>query len=325
MINKVRSLLTAVILTGLSVTPVFAQIKMTITAGVDPSFAAFYIGKEKGFFVQNGLDVTVRTGPSGSGLVPLLIGNETQAAQGAEGAGVSNFNASNGKIVFVGETAYLRKFYAIVGRSDIKSLPDLKGKRLGIATGTGSDLFWGALSNKKGLNQADYKRVQVEAPEMVAAFERNDLDAFSVWEPWVTRAVTALGPRAHVIQDGNGIFGTRSMTYMNRDWIEKNTDATKRFMKALHESMNFINANPKDAAAITANVLKMDKALVETLFTKLDWRFHIDQETIDAFALVEGQLEQAKKLTKPLDYGNFIYADYMRELAPKNVNFKAPR
>jgi ABC-type nitrate/sulfonate/bicarbonate transport system substrate-binding protein len=36
------------------------------------SFAAFFVGKEAGIFAKHGLDVTVRTGPSGSGLVPLL-------------------------------------------------------------------------------------------------------------------------------------------------------------------------------------------------------------------------------------------------------------
>ena len=302
-----------------------APVKMTITAGVDPSFAAFFVGKEAGIFAKNGLDVTVKTGPSGSGLVPLLINGETQAAIGAEGAGISNFNVSNGKVVFVLETAFLRRFYALVGKPDIKGLDDLKGRKVGIATGTGSELFWVALLNKKNLAQDGYRRVQVEAPEMVAAFERGDLDAFAVWEPWVTRASAALGPKLHVIQDGDGIFGTRSMTYMNRDWIKQNPDTAKRFMRSLVETMDFVRAKPAESAAMVANSLKLDKSLVETLFTKLDWRLAIDADSIDAFALVEKQLEQSKKLTKPLDWNGFIYPDLIREVRPQAVNYKAPR
>lgn len=299
--------------------------RMVITAGVDPSFAAFYVGKEAGIFAKNGLEVTVRTGPSGSGLVPLLINGETQAAIGAEGAGISNFNVSNGKVVFVLETSFLRRFYALLGKPEIKGLDDLKGKAIGVATGTGSELFWVALLNKKNLAQNAYKRVQVEAPEMVAAYERGDVDAFAVWEPWVTRASIALGPKLRLIQDGDGIFGTRAMTYMNRDWIAQNPDAAKRFMRSLVEAMDFVQAKPAESAVMVANTLKMDKALVEALFKKLDWRLAIDQDTIDAFALVEAQLQEAKRLTRPLDWNGFIYADLIRELRPAAVKYKAPR
>ncbi|OFW24333.1 MAG: hypothetical protein A3H27_10820 [Acidobacteria bacterium RIFCSPLOWO2_02_FULL_59_13] len=299
--------------------------KMTITAGVDPSFAAFYVGKEAGIFAKNNLDVTVRTGPSGSGLVPLLISGETQAAIGAEGAGISNFNVSNGKVVFVLETSYLRRFYALLGNPNIKSLDQLKNRKVGIAIGTGSELFWVALLNKKNLPQDAYRRVQVEAPEMVAAFERGDIDAFAVWEPWVTRASKALGPKLRLIQDGDGIYGTRAMTYMNRDWIQKNPQDAKRFMRALVETMDFIRAKPSESAKMVADTLKMDKALVEVLFTKLDWRLAIDQDTIDSFALAENQLEQSKRLTKPLDWSGFIFPDLIRELRPQVVNYKSPR
>jgi NitT/TauT family transport system substrate-binding protein len=302
-----------------------AQTKMTITAGVDPSFAAFYVAKEGGIFQKNGLDVSLRTGPSGSSLVPLLIGGESQAAQGAEGAGVSNFNVSNGKVVFVGETAYLGKFYALVGRQDIKSIDELKGKKIGVSVGTGGELFWVALSNKLNLKAEDYKRVQVDAPEMVAAFERGDIDAFSVWEPWITRSSKALGSKMRIIQDGQGIYGTRSMTYMNRDWVEKNPEATRAFIKSLKEAMDVVTANPSAAAKLVASTLKMEQDLVQSLFEKLDWRFHIDQATIDAFALAEQQLEQSKKLTKPLDYKSFIVDSYLKEIVPGNVSYKTPR
>ena len=54
---------------------------------------------------------------------------------------------------------------------------------LGIAIGTGSEIFWRRLLDKLGLNPADYTQVNVEAPEMLVAIERGDIDAFAVWEP----------------------------------------------------------------------------------------------------------------------------------------------
>ena len=51
--------------------------------------------------------------------------------------------------------------------------------------------------DKLKLSAADYTVVNVEAPEMVAALERGNIDAYAVWEPWGSRGpvVTTTAPR----------------------------------------------------------------------------------------------------------------------------------
>jgi ABC-type nitrate/sulfonate/bicarbonate transport system substrate-binding protein len=58
--------------------------KMIIGTGVDPSLAQFYVAKEAGIFERNGLDVQLNQGPSGSSMIAFLIGDQIQAALGAE-------------------------------------------------------------------------------------------------------------------------------------------------------------------------------------------------------------------------------------------------
>ena len=40
----------------------------------------------------------------------------------------------------------------------------------------------------------DYTVVNVEPPEMLAAIQRGNIDAFAVWEPWLSRTAAG-GPR----------------------------------------------------------------------------------------------------------------------------------
>ena len=40
------------------------------------------------------------------------------------------------------------------------------------------------------------------------------------------------------------------------------------------------------------------------------------------FRLAESQLKQQNKLTKPLDYGAFIYPDLLRKVQPAKVTYK---
>src|SRR5262245_24380773 len=161
--------------------PASAQGKMTIATGVDPVFSAYYVAQEAGLFKKHGLDVRINTGPSGSAMVSFLVNGQIESAFGSEIAGVANHNLDP-NVVVVAQATWLVRWIAVVGRN-IDTLDGLKGKKIGIARGSGGEVFWLAMIDKLKLNPADYTVVNVEAPEMVAALERGNIDAYAVWEP----------------------------------------------------------------------------------------------------------------------------------------------
>jgi len=182
--------------------------RMVIATGVDPAFSQFYVAQEAGLFKKNGLDVQINTGPSGSGMVAFLVGNQINAGYGAEQAGITAHTIDK-NVVIVAEGTTLLRWFSIVGGKNVNSLDDLKGKRVGIAPGTGSEVFWLEVVKHLKLNRADYTIVNVEAPEMVAALERGNLDGFAVWEPWPTRAIMSV-KGAKIVRDSQGIFTGRN-------------------------------------------------------------------------------------------------------------------
>ena len=202
--------------------------KMTIATGVDPAFSQFYVAKEGGLFEKHGLDVTINTGPSGSAMIPFLVNNQVQAAYGSDLAGVINHQV-DGNIVAVADGTYLVKWLSVVGRN-VADLEGLKGKKVGIAMGTGSEIFWRRVLEKRGLKLTDFTMVNVEAPEMLAATERGDIDGFAVWEPWPTRTLMSV-KGTKILQTAEGIYNNINFVYMNRGWIEQNKATAEKFMR----------------------------------------------------------------------------------------------
>src|SRR5579872_3683987 len=186
--------------------------KMTIATGVDPAFSQFYVAKEGGIFEKNGLDVTINTGPSGSAMVPFLVNNQVQAAYGSDLAGVINHQVDK-NIVAVADGTYLAKWESVIGRN-VDSLEALKGKKVGVAFGTGAEIFWRRLLTQRKLDPAAFTLVNVEAPEMLAAIERGDIDAFAVWEPWPTRTLMAV-KGTKVLATADGIYNNINFVYIN--------------------------------------------------------------------------------------------------------------
>jgi ABC-type nitrate/sulfonate/bicarbonate transport system substrate-binding protein len=298
----------------------WAQTKMTIATGVDPVFSAYYVAQQEGLFKKHGLDVRINTGPSGSAMVSFLINGQIESAFGSEIAGVANHNLDPNLVVGAQATRLVR-WIAIVGRN-VDNLEQLKGKKIGVARGSGGEVFWLALVDKLKLNAADYTVVNVEAPEMIAALERGNIDAYAVWEPWVTRGLAAV-KNTKVLRDQEGILEQGVYIYMNLGWIKKNPEQAEGFVRALIEATDVINKDRKRAAKDVSDFLKsLDPQLVEQLMTKLRFEMVLDDFTISLFRLAETQLKQQGKLTKPLDMGAFVYPDLLRKLQPKSVNYK---
>ena len=297
-----------------------AQTKMTIATGVDPVFSAYYVAQQEGLFKKHGLDVRINTGPSGSAMVSFLINGQIESAFGSEIAGVSNHNLDP-NVVIVAQATRLVRWIAIVGRN-IDTLDQLKGKKIGVARGSGGEVFWLALIDKLKLNAADYTVVNVEAPEMVAALERGNIDAYAVWEPWITRGLAAV-KNTKVLKDQEGILEQGVYVYMNKGWIQKNPGPADAFLRSLVDATEIINGDRKRAAKDVSDFLKnLDPPLVEQLMTKLRFEMVFDDFTVSMFRLAESQLKQQGKLTKPLDYNAFLYPDLMRKVLPAKVNYK---
>ncbi len=302
---------------SLAALPAWAQTKMTIATGVDPSFSAFYVAKEAGLFAKNGLDVTVNTGASGSAMVSFLVNNQIDAAFGSDLAGVINHNIDP-DIVAVADGTKLVKWESVVGRN-VADINALKGKKVGIAKGTGAEIFWHQVEQKYHLNPADYQIIDIEAPEMVAALERGDIDAFAVWEPWPTRAVMAI-PGAKILVDANGLVQNRNFIYMSRSWIGTHREAAEHFVLALCEANDMINNDRPAAAKLVAKFLNMPLALATELMPKLDFNMYLKDVSLGAVKDSEDLLISRGKMKAPLDYSTYIYPDLLKAVRPDAVS-----
>lgn len=297
---------------------------MTIATGVDPGFSIFYVAKLGGFFEKNGLDVDLRTGSSGGAMVPLLISNASNASMSAAFAGINN-HLKDPDIVAVAQTLRYDRWYGIVAKSDVKSLADLKGKKVAITLGNASESYWNDALKHAGLNPADFKSsiVNVEAPEMVAAIERGDVQAFSAWEPWLSRTNLNV-PNTKVLVDDIGMVQDVGFIYMNRKWIEANRATAVRFMKAMDEANEFINKEPGKTKEMVGKMLNLSKSMLDSMMPKITFTLVLGP---DSYAItkriVDQQIAQGRIKPGQFDYRKWFYPDLLRAVKPAAVTLPA--
>lgn len=294
---------------------------MTIATGVDPSFAAFYLASTEGIFDRNGLNVRVQTGSSGSAMVAFLVKNTVQAAFGAEQAGMANFNLDS-NVVVVAEGTETNDLYSVVAKN-AKTVADLKGKRIGVARGTGSEVFWNSAIKALKLDPKDYTVVQVETPEMVAALERGNIDAFIAWEPWPTRATLSVAGASKILGQ-KGVMDSRVFVYMNKGWAAAHPDAARFFVKSLDEATRLINERPDYAADKVSQYLKLDRKLTGALMAQYSYGLKLSDASVQNLVMVSNHMKEVGKLAKPIDWSGFIYDVPLKAVKPSSVTYKLP-
>lgn len=319
--TRLKVLLSTMVALGLStVLSAQAADKMVIATGVDPGFSIFYVAKHAGILEKHGIDADLRTGPAGGAMVPLLISNASNASMSASFAGINN-HIKDPNVVAVAQMLRYDRWYGIVAKNDIKSLADLKNRKVGVSLGNASESYWYDALRKFDLKPDDFKAsmVNVEAPEMLAAIQRGNIDAFSSWEPWLSRTVLSV-PGTRVLIDDLGRPQDVGFIYMNRTWIEANRDLAVRFMRAMQESNEFILREPDKTKDIVGKMLNLPRNMLDAMWPKITFTLELGK---DAQAVTERTVEQlvTQGRLKPGQFvvSKWFYPDLLRAVNPAAV------
>lgn len=293
--------------------------KMVLATGVDPGFSHFYVAVKAGFLKKHGIHAELKTGPAGGAMVPLVISNQANAATAAALVGINN-HVVDPDLVAVAQIVTYDHWFGIVARKSIKTLQDLKGHKIGITRGTASEAFWYAALKHFHLNPADFASglVNVEAPEMVAAIARGDIDAFVNWEPWISRTLLA-EPNTHLLMDNYGILQDAGFIYMNRKWIAKNRNTARRFMRAMLDATKFIHHHPRATKKIDGKLLHLSPQLMNALMPKLKFYLKLDRQSYDIVRFQVDQLKRRGRIKGNFGYDKFFDPELLRAVAPGRV------
>ena len=204
------------------------------------SSAPIFIGIEKGFFKEQGIEIEPHWFDAAHPIAVATASNKVQV--GATGITASLFNmvAGGQNLSIVADKGREQKGYsssAVLVRTDLwdagaKKIEDLKGKRVGI-TQTGSTFHYmiGRLLEAKGLTLSDVELVPLgKLSSLMAALQGKQVDAVILNEPNITKVVKD-GYGKLVIQVGDVIDYQTSGIFFAPEFM-KNDDAAVRFLMA---------------------------------------------------------------------------------------------
>jgi NitT/TauT family transport system substrate-binding protein len=260
-----------------------------ITVGVLPigNAAPLYLGMEKGFFREEGLELTPQVAQSGNELVTTLVSGDSQVAfLGYVPVIVARAQGLPLKVVANADTGAdiaEDEWQVILSRkgSDIRQPADLKGKTIAVNALRGvAEVGLKAALEAEGVDPGSIKLLEIPFPEMPAALEARRVDAIWGVEPFLTQA---LGEGAQEVLAPYPSLGEAfpNGTYATTDnYLEENADVMERFTRAMNRSSEYATENPEEARAVIPTFTQIPEAVAQEMRLPL-WPTEIDRAQLE--------------------------------------------
>jgi sulfonate transport system substrate-binding protein len=165
----------------------------------------------------------------------------------------------------------------------IKTMADLKGKK--IAFNKGSDVHWFLVAalQKGGVEYSEIQAVFLPPADARAAFERGAIDAWAIWDPFLEAAKRQ--SNARLLVDADGIVNHHQFFLGARPFAQQNSDVLAITMDEVNKEGAWVRGNYGEAAAQLAPIQGLDAGVIEA---GLRHYAHI-YKPVDAGVLAEQQ------------------------------------
>ncbi|WP_327393402.1 aliphatic sulfonate ABC transporter substrate-binding protein [Streptomyces sp. NBC_01186] len=225
------------------------------------------IAQKQGLWKKQGL--TAKTKVFNNGPVQIQALGSGDLDYGYIGPGAMWLPASGkAKVITLNTLTYADR---VIGQPGIKTMKDLKGKRVGVPEGTSGDMILNIALEKAGMTTKDIQKIAMDPSTVVSSFTSGKIDGAGIFYPAIDTIKKKVPKTEEVAstKDTKDSFPT-AFVAGNRVPEGKN----KKVIKVLQQANDWRKKHPEESIALSAKMLHVSKAQakadashVETLST----------------------------------------------------------
>jgi len=171
--------------------------------------------------------------------------------------------AAGADLVYVANQPPAPSAEAIVVLKDspLKSVADLKGKRVALNKGSNVHYLLLKALEKAGVKYGEVQAVFLPPVDARAAFERGAVDAWVIWDPFLAAAEKQLGAKA--LTDGKGPVANHQFYLAARPYADKRPQVIQAIVEELAKLDRWAQGNAKEVAKLLAPQIGLDVGITE--------------------------------------------------------------
>ncbi|MGE5772244.1 MAG: ABC transporter substrate-binding protein [Hyphomicrobiales bacterium] len=312
---------------GTTMTPA-QQAPLAITLFGQPSVNndAIWMAFEKGFYKEEGLDVTYRLFPSGTTAFQAFQTGQGDIVMTGDLPSVQYFFNSKQNYRTIAVIERDAKGYVVVAGNDIKKPQDLVGKT--VATRVGSTGSW-FISEYLTKNKVDPKTVTVknlDTQVLPAALCGGEIAAFFIWQPVGSRTLEICPDKAHYLSDATGYIQGYLVAGARPDWLAtpQGKEIAIRWLRATMKGRDVAEKDFKSVAAYAAAKLSLSEKATKDQWDTNIRPIAIDKVYYDDFCSLSRWAQSEKATEGKIDFNKLTWGDGLKAINAKLVDPPPP-
>ncbi|MEI8146871.1 MAG: NrtA/SsuA/CpmA family ABC transporter substrate-binding protein [Alphaproteobacteria bacterium] len=237
---------------------------------------------------------------------------------GAFGIAAATLGAAAGEpVVVVG--AFSNKGMGVIGKagSDVKTVKDLRGKRIGIWPGSTQEVFIMERLRMEGMSIRDVTAVRVPFGEMHAMLSRGDIDAYVGAEPGPGLSITSGVGQLIEYPYGTAMGGLNMVFCTHEDTTKANPDLVRTMMRVHRQAVEFMNANKTAVAELTVARLGANRTAVDQALNanNIEYAWRLDQTVLTHARTYAQQMLEMRQIRQLPNFDTFLNPRFSNEVA----------
>lgn len=201
--------------------------------------------------------------------------------------------------------------------SDVKTIKDLKGKRVGIWPGSTQEVFIMERLRMEGLSIKDITPVRVPFGEMPAMLARGDIDAYVGAEPGPALSITSGVGQLVEYPYGTAMGGLNMIFGTNEETIAKDPDLVRTMLKIHRQAVEFMTANKPAVVDMTVQKLGANRAAVEQALgvNNVEYVWKLDDKVMGQAKTYAQHMLELKQIRALPKFETFLNPKFSNEIA----------
>ena len=183
--------------------------------------------------------------------------------------------------------------------SSIKSVEDLKGKKIALNKGSNVHYLLVKALEKHDVQYEEIETVFLPPADARAAFEKGAVDAWVIWDPFLAEAERKTGAR--ILVDGTDLVNNREFFLASEQFAKDHSDVLDIIYKEIEKAEQWVNENQLEAAEFLAPQIGMDKETLEVVLKRRAYGIEkITNEVISDQQQIANQFYDLKLIPKEI-------------------------
>ena len=201
--------------------------------------------------------------------------------------------------------------------SDMKTLKDLKGKKVGIWPGSTQEVFVMERLRMEGMSIKDVTPVRVPFGEMPTMLARGDIDAYVGAEPGPALSITSGQGQLVEYPYSTPMGGLNMIFATHPDTAAKSPELVTTMLKTHRQAVEFMMANKPAVVDMTVAKLGANRAAVDQALgaNNVEYVWKLDDKVLGQAKTYSQQMLELKQIRQLPKFDTFLNPKFSNEIA----------